>query len=236
MNRRALLTGIGTKKLPLLPYVPWKVDEKSQAPIYPRTPLGKPPLLSPQAPWGLAVYRTDYSDDAAWRRMQAELERHAAEALGRSRRAGLLLRHHMAFMDEDRAVLDGAWRGHVREMFTLWAAEELRGNWNPTEDSPKPDLISARGTDFRSPGYRAGARYNFCLMVDADDLISLDSETPTVKILRKDYNREWEASSLSSPTAAGVDKGRDAYRLPLSSYVGACRILLDPDNWYSKDE
>lgn len=205
-------------------------------------PLGKRPLLSTQAPWGLAVYHTDHSDDAAWRRMRLEFEKHAVWALRRSgdnHPLGLLPRHRMLFIDEDRAALDGAWRGDVRPLFTHWAAEELRRNWNPTRDSPLPDLGSARGTDARSPGYRAAARYNFCLMVDADALSSLDSETPAVKILRKDYSKEWEMSpspSLSSSRATKVDKGHDAYLLPLHKYAGACRILLDPENWYLEDE
>ncbi|KAK8040700.1 hypothetical protein PG991_000488 [Apiospora marii] len=229
-------SGIGTRKLLEVPYAPWKADKKSREPIYPSTPFGKPSLLKAWAPWGFAVYRTDYSDDAAWRRMQRELEKHAIRR-GLGRRGGdrlsLILRHRMVFFDEDRATLDGARRKDVRVMFAHWAAEELRRNWNITKDRPLPDLDSARGTDAQSPGYRAGARYNFCLMVDADALRSLDSKTPSVTILRKDISKIRESSSQ---TAAEVDKVHDAYLLPLHKYVGACRLLLSPENWYLKDE
>lgn len=228
-------SGIGTKRLPQVPYVPWKVNKRSREPIYP-APVGKyPPLLSPWAPWGFAVYRTDYSDDAAWHRMQRELEKDAIRGLGRRRddQIGLLPRHRMVFFDESRATLDGARKDDVRAMFAHWAAEELRRNWNPTKDSPLPDLRSAQGTDAQSPGYRAGARYNFCLMVDADGLRSLDSKMPSVKILRKGIS---EIRESSSPTVAEGCKVHDAYLLPLYKYVSTCRILLNPENWYLKNE
>ncbi|KAK8071136.1 hypothetical protein PG997_011339 [Apiospora hydei] len=216
------------------------LDGRTSNPVppLPRHPIRPAPLLKPPAPWGLAVYRADYRDDAAWRRMQEALLAHAAGALAATITTDaddahhLLQRSHTAFLS-DPVPPAAARRSDVRAHFARWAAAELRRNWYVTPDSPLPDLERARGAGAGSPGYRAGARYNFYLEVDAQSLRSLDSETPAVKIVRKDWSKEgWDESSSSSPS--GVEAGYDSYLLPLKDYVAACRILLDPKKWYSR--
>ncbi|KAF3011654.1 hypothetical protein E8E14_004319 [Neopestalotiopsis sp. 37M] len=195
--------------------------------------------LTPTAPWGLAVYRTAYGDDAAWRRMLDALEASVTDSLVLRGRDDLLQRHRMEVL-EDAVALQGATSHIVRARFAGWAAAELRRHWRPAEAAP--DEETARAADVHSPGYSAGARYNYCLQVDEICIESLGHmPSPVVKLVRK----KWEGDQPEVGVEAG---GHDEWEaadedfaeeedvgwmyVPLCDYVECCNQLHDVDFWY----
>lgn len=196
--------------------------------------------LVPTAPWGLAVFRTAYGNDAAWHRILNALEVSAIESLALRGRSDLLERHQLVRV-EDRAALDGAASRDVRARFTQWAAEELRRNWQSVESAP--DEEHARKADSDGPGYFSGTRYNYCLQVDDICLESLEHmASPVVKLVRK----VWEGGQEEDTVAAaaeiyhdgqGVEEGSMEEEdvgwmyLPVRDYVECCNQLHDVEFW-----
>lgn len=200
--------------------------------------------LNPSAPWGLAVYRTTYDDDAAWERMRDALSRAVASALEMyGCTDSLLPRLSHAFI-EDRATLGGAGVCDVRRRFTLWAAEELRRNWRVGATTPPPPTEDeARRAGVGGPGYFAGTGYNYCLLVDEVCLESLDRiASPVVKLVKKDFADEGGIGGGTSGAVASsgwedcvTDSGEEDVGwmyLPLADYVDCCNQLHDPEFWH----
>lgn len=197
--------------------------------------------LKPTAPWGLAVYRTTYADDAAWGRMRDALFGAVANALELyGCTASLLPRLSHAFI-EDRATLAGAGVRDVRRRFTVWAAEELRRNWRVGATPAMEEDACRAGVE--GPGYFVGPRYNFCLLVDEVCLESLDRmASPVVKLVEKDFTDEEERGGGRSGVVAssGWEDGlTDSEEedvgwmyLPVADYVDCCNQLHDPEFWH----
>lgn len=199
--------------------------------------------LKPSAPWGLGVYRTAYDDDAAWARMRDALSRAAANALElHGRTDSLLPRLSHAFM-KDRAALSGAGVRDVRRRFTAWAAEELRRNWRRGRETLPPAEEEARRAGVDGPGYFAGTRCNYCLLVDEVCLKSLDrSASPVVKLVRKNFADEGADGGgrsrvvVSLAWEGGVPDSEEGdvgwMYLPVAAYVDCCNQLHDPEFWH----
>ncbi|KAL3958587.1 hypothetical protein ACCO45_006749 [Purpureocillium lilacinum] len=116
--------------------------------------------LKPDSPWGLAVYRTCYNDEAAWQEMKEDLEARPRESMEFYVDDGLFDRHQFVFMD-DKARFDGATPYESRGHFAKWAREELARHWavQPvTEEMLQRDIDQLIDT--------AGTRYNICMVVD----------------------------------------------------------------------
>lgn len=200
--------------------------------------------LNPYAPWGLAVYRTTYDDDAAWVRMRDALSRVAANALELHGRADSLMPRLSHAFIEDRAALSGAGVRDVRRRFAAWAAGELRRNWRRGGEAPPPAEEEARRAGVGGPGYFAGTRYNYCLLVDEVCLESLDRmASPVVKLVRKDFADDegrdgGGRTSLAAPPGweDGVTDSEEEdvgwMYLPVADYVDCCNQLHDPEFWY----
>ncbi len=138
--------------------------------------------LTPDAPWGMVVYRAAYDDDAAWERMLLKIFETLVDSLEAEDRLDLLPRHRLVVMD-DRSRFDGATPDSVRAHFNNWVLEELRRNWRVP---PMPDDEVAR-VEAASGGIdrHSGVRYNFFLLVDDVCLESLDRTGPVVKLVDK---------------------------------------------------
>lgn len=199
--------------------------------------------LKPSAPWGLAVYRTTYADGAAWAHMRDALSGAAADALELHGRADALLPRLSHAFIEDRAALCGAGVADVRRRFTAWAAVELRRNWRRGGEAPPPTEEEARRAGVGGPGYFAGARYNYCLLVDEVCLESLDRmASPVVKLVRKHFADEGgrgggrPGAVAHSGWEGGVtDSGEEDVGwmyLPVADYVDCCNQLHDPEFWH----
>lgn len=199
--------------------------------------------LKPSAPWDLAVYRTAYADGAAWARMRDALSGAAADALELHGRADALLPRLSHAFVEDRAALCGAGVRDVRRRFTAWAAEELRRNWRRGGEMPPPTEEEARRAGVGGPGYFAGARYNYCLLVDEVCLESLDrSASPVVKLVNKNFEDEEGGGGgrsgvvASSGWEGGVMDSEEEdvgwMYLPVADYVDCCNQLHDPEFWH----
>lgn len=198
--------------------------------------------LKPSAPWGLAVYRTTYGDDAAWGRMRDALSGAVAKGLELYGCTDSLLPRLSHASIEDRATLGGAGVRDIRRHFTAWAAEELRRNWRVGETPPTEE--EARRAGMGGAGYFAGTRYNYCLLVDEVCLESLDRiASPVVKLVKKDFYDEEEGGGGRSGVAAssgwedGVTESEEEdvgwMYLPVADYVDCCDQLHDPEFWYN---
>ncbi|KAL1852843.1 hypothetical protein Daus18300_012006 [Diaporthe australafricana] len=200
--------------------------------------------LKPSAPWGLAVYRTTYGDDAAWQRMRDALSGAAAEALELAGRADSLLPRLSQVFIEDRATLDGARVRDVRRRLAVWAAEELRRNLREGGGQP-PVEGAARRADMDGPGYFAGTRYNYCLLIDGVCLESLDRmASPVVKLVKKNFAGEGEGGGEDGSSGAVAHSGWEDgvtdceeedvgwMYLPVADYVDCCNQLHDPEFWH----
>lgn len=127
--------------------------------------------LKPDSPWGLAVYRTCYNDEAAWQEMKEDLEARPRESMEFYVDDGLFDRHQFVFMD-DKARFDGATPYEIRGHFAKWAREELARHWavQPvTEEMLRRNIDQLIDT--------AGTRYNVCMVVDDVSLLSLSKDT-----------------------------------------------------------
>jgi hypothetical protein len=148
-------------------------------------------FLKPDAPWGLAVYRVSYSDDAAWDRMLSVLRQDVESSLAMRRQAqpDLCSRHELVVID-DASKFDGAGPDKIREHFNAWAVDELQRNWRTDrEPATKDEIIT--GTSAGSANHylsHAGSRYNFCWLIDDICLESLEKMTsPVVKLVSRDW-------------------------------------------------
>jgi hypothetical protein len=153
-------------------------------------------ILKSDAPWGLAVYRVSYSDDAAWDRMLSELRQDidSSLAMRRQAQADLCSRHELVVMD-DASKFDGAGPDKIREHFNTWAVDELQRNWRTDREPATEDEIvtgTSAGSENRHLSH-AGSRYNFCWIVDDICLESLGKMTlPVVKLVKRDWAPESE--------------------------------------------
>jgi hypothetical protein len=145
--------------------------------------LTSSPFLKADAPWGLAVYRVSYSDDAAWSRMLSVLRQDIESSLAMRRaQPDLSSRHEMVVMD-DQSKFEGAGLEEIREHFHRWSVDELQRNWCADREPATEDEITgaAGSTNYL---FRAGSRYNFCFLVDDICLESLEKmNIPVIKLV-----------------------------------------------------
>lgn len=130
--------------------------------------------FKPDAPWGLVVYRTAYSNDAAWNRMLDELQ-DSIESLQYEPTPNpeLYPRHRFKIMD-DQTQFKGATIDALRKKFSAWVRDEYRINCKDDQRPSNEELdADMAGTDGNLFG---GTRYNFFLVVDEICLESLDQE------------------------------------------------------------
>ena len=118
------------------------------------------------SPWGLALYRTAYNDEAAWRRIVTQIK--CTVEIRAQGWVNMLKRHQLVIMD-DQSQFDGATIDEVRDHFRWWSLKELKRNWR---HPPVPEDVLARfgcGCDVDEWDFVHGvepARYNYCLVVD----------------------------------------------------------------------
>jgi hypothetical protein len=150
------------------------------------------PFLKPDAPWGLAVYRVSYSDDAVWDRMLSVFRQDIESSLAmRKAQPDLSSRHELVVMD-DLSKFEGAGPENIREHFNSWSVDELQRNWRADREPATKDEItgSAGNTNYLS---QAGARYNFCFLIDDICLESLEKmDNPVVKLVNRNWTPESE--------------------------------------------
>ena len=144
-------------------------------------------ILKPDAPWGLAVYRASYNDDAAWHRILSVLRRDIESSLAvYQAQPGLLARHELVVMDY-QSKFEGAGPKKIREHFNSWAVDELQRNWRADrEPATKDEITGAAGsTDYL---HHAGSRYNFFLLVDDICLESIEMmDEPVFKLVKRNW-------------------------------------------------
>ncbi|KAH3911877.1 hypothetical protein HBH56_129790 [Parastagonospora nodorum] len=164
--------------------------------VEPLKELSNSTFLKSDAPWGLAVYRVSYNDDAAWDRMLSVLRQNIESSLAMQRQAqpDLCSRHSLVVMD-DASKFQGAGPEKIREHFNSWAVDELQHEWRADrEPATKDEIIT--GTSAGSANYHlsyAGPRYNFCFLVDDICLESLEKMAlPVVKLVSRDWAPESE--------------------------------------------
>ncbi|PYH97516.1 hypothetical protein BO71DRAFT_466894 [Aspergillus ellipticus CBS 707.79] len=142
--------------------------------------------LKPGTKWGFSIYRCDYQDDPTWQRMLQLIHHDIAGSLELNRRLDLLL-HHELIIHNDRTQSNGATSHQVRDHFRTWAAEEMTRRL-VTPNPGDLDLMLKGSRDDPGPEWFHSARYNFCLMVDALCLESLDRmHFPVVKFVWKQW-------------------------------------------------
>jgi hypothetical protein len=153
--------------------------------------LNNPSFLKPDAPWGLVVYRVSYSDDAAWDRMLSVIREGIELSLAlRPAQPDLSSRLELVVMD-DQSKFDGAGPEKIREHLNSWSLDELQRNWRADREPATKDEItnSAGNAEYL---FLAGSRYNFCFLVDAICLESLEKMvTPVIKLV----NGNWAPDS-----------------------------------------
>ncbi|KAK3295593.1 uncharacterized protein B0H64DRAFT_395717 [Chaetomium fimeti] len=139
--------------------------------------------LKADAPWGMALYRTAYGDEAAWRHMVARIK----GSMERSVMGwdDIRARHQLVVMD-DRSQFDGATIDQVRTHFRAWSLEELKRNWRHPP-LPEEELAKIEASTF-GPDEGAGLRYNYCLVVDDLCLESVERmRSPVLKLVDKGW-------------------------------------------------
>ncbi|UNI19586.1 hypothetical protein JDV02_005766 [Purpureocillium takamizusanense] len=139
------------------------------------------------APWGLAVYRVAYGDDAAWDRMLQHLHESVESIQQEPVNQHLYPRHRFEIMD-DKSQFDGATISQLRDDFSKWVLQEYRRNCKESERPSVED--SEADEEGRTHGYSGGARYNFFLVVDDICLESMDQACGAVV---KAVQRTWSA-------------------------------------------
>lgn len=217
--------------------------------------------LKKDAPWGLAVYRTCYDDEAAWQKMRSHLESQAPRSfasLDERRRESVLARHRLVFMDDEERFRDAS-LASVRDDFEQWARDELLGNWaeQPVTEARRSELFGASGADGDGGiDMSCGTRYNVCAVVDDVCLESLDrpgGPGPLMLLLRKcydpapgvdgdqvhpDFDEGWMWDKDEGPNG-WIYVGVDDY---VHLYDGLCDwdtwqedfMFMSPSAWYSQ--
>ena len=139
--------------------------------------------LKVDAPWGMAMYRTSYDDEAAWQHIVAQIK--GAMEISLIGWEDIRARHDLVIMD-DRSQFDGATIDQIRTHFRAWSLEELKRNWR---HPPLPEEEIARiETGPFSVDSGAGLRYNYCIVVDDICLESVERMfRPVVKLVNKDW-------------------------------------------------
>ncbi len=194
--------------------------------------------LKPDAPWGSVVYRAAYGNDVAWEQMLRLLLEGLIEGLEASGRLDLLSRHRFVVVD-DRSQFEGATPERVRGHFNKWVLEEFERNWRePTMPEADVARIRSGGRDLDF----AGARYNFCLLIDDICLESLDrnlSGIPVAKLIskREPYLAEYE-EERTCPWEGGMTD--DEFENVGWMYKEVCEYvrihdqLQEPDTFYDE--
>lgn len=194
--------------------------------------------FSPTAPWGLAIYRTAYNDEAAWQLVLRALEADVTNSLNMfARRApdrpnglefyhrdALLHRHEMVVFN-DRTSLHGAEIRDIRTRFSRWASEELERN-----------LAQAPGEDpshERHIAETTGVRYEYCLVVDELCLEATNRapHSPLVMLVRKawDEDQDWDRGDDPHDENGGWMFRR------ASDYVSDCEeLLISGEDWWQE--
>ncbi|KAK8070054.1 hypothetical protein PG994_006670 [Apiospora phragmitis] len=181
--------------------------------------------LVPTAPWGMAVYRTAYGDEVAWRRMLDQLETTVAESLDMHGRSDLLARHQLVVF-EDAATLDGVVPDEVRARFTQWAGEELRRHWRPEKER--------RRTRRPRGGWTLTARVGEICLESLDHM-----SYPVVMLMRKAWVEE-AAAGNHAEEGKEEEEEEEGYNdeedigwmyLPVLNYVECCNQLHDTEVW-----
>lgn len=201
--------------------------------------------FKPNGPWGLVVYRTAYSNDAAWNRMLDELH-DSLEGLPYEPAPNpeLYHRHRFEIMD-DQSQFEGATIDALREKFSAWVRDEYRINCKddqrPSDEELDADMAGRLGN------LSGGTRYNFFLVVDEICLESLDQQCGAVVKLvqrvegdaddgyskeeieeigpRKEYS-EWEGGITE-----GEFENVGWMYIETSDYVAFQDRLVDAGNW-----
>ncbi|PVI00235.1 hypothetical protein DM02DRAFT_614458 [Periconia macrospinosa] len=75
--------------------------------------------------WGWVIYRCTYTDDSAWARFRARVEKESRESLAESDVPEIAERMEWVWVDDDRNALDGASTAALRERFRAWREEEI---------------------------------------------------------------------------------------------------------------
>ncbi|KAB5563159.1 hypothetical protein GE09DRAFT_1219732 [Coniochaeta sp. 2T2.1] len=139
------------------PLVPWETDCMSL------TNITRGMLATGHPKWGFLIYRCTYDGQADW---DAFMDAHKIEAGTTLEAVGRILRlppYLQWTVADDKASLDGASKGAVRDRFCEWVAtrsNERDGPGAGREDAPA-----------KLPWYR------YCLYVDKECLDSLRRET-----------------------------------------------------------
>jgi hypothetical protein len=159
--------------------------------------------LKTDAPWGMALYRTAYGDEAAWRQILAQIKSDMERSvMGWDE---IRARHQLVIMD-DRSQFDGATIDQVRSHFRTWSLEELKRNWR---HPPMPEDVVAK-IEAGVPGEDddAGVRYNFCLVVDDLCLESVErmKYSPVMKLVDKRW-KSYDPDEL--PTTDEIEEDRN---------------------------
>jgi hypothetical protein len=137
--------------------------------------------LKVDAPWGMALYRTAYGDEAAWQQIVAQIK--GAMETSLMGWEDMRARHDLVIMD-DSPQFDGATIDQVRNHFRAWSLEELKRNWRHPP-IPEEELANIETGPFRVDD-GAGLRYNYCMVVDDICLESVERMyKPVVKLVDK---------------------------------------------------
>ncbi|KAH6687316.1 hypothetical protein F5X68DRAFT_207193 [Plectosphaerella plurivora] len=138
--------------------------------------------FKPGTPWGLAVYRTCYEDEAAWQGLVANLTNFGGRSFWPVDGQYMPGRHQLAIMN-DRAQWDGADRVAVRDHFAQWARAEMERNMaEPEKDAgPKNRAYPPDHLDDYGP------RYNVFGIVDDICIESMHRQKPLLMLVRRDW-------------------------------------------------
>ncbi|OAR02947.1 hypothetical protein LLEC1_06676 [Akanthomyces lecanii] len=201
--------------------------------------------FKPDTLWGLVVYRTVYSDDAAWRQMLNELQDPVDSLPYKPAPNPELYPQHRFEIMDDQSQFEGATMEALRDKFSVWVVDEYRANLKE-EHCPSIEDFNAA-----TAGSPAGARYNFFLVVDDICLESLDQACGAVVKLVQAAGHEGLDHSLSAeeiqemgPKEEGSEwEGgltEDEYKnvgwmyIETSDYAVFQEYLAEPSNWEDK--
>ncbi len=131
------------------------------------------------APWGLAIYRIAYGDNAAWERMLKVLEEVANPDDCATCNEEIFRRHRFEIFDNED--LNGATHDQLRENFRRWVMEDF------TKNSTYQDGIQELDANLeQDKWFHNGARYDFFLVIDEICLESLDQRCgPVMKLVAR---------------------------------------------------